>query len=184
VGTALKKGKQDAVLLLPHTLSDEDYATARELCESVGAKLNILLPDCNSWGAVQSGAHPREGGLDAKGILAAAQKGDIKLLYVMGSDPVAKLATPVKARFTVVQELFLTETAKQADVVLPASSFAEKDGTFINIEGREQKIQQAIAPKGESRPDWRIIADVLARLGTPMPYFSARDIYREWKRQA
>jgi formate dehydrogenase major subunit len=67
-------------------------------------------------------------------------------------------------------------------VVFPASSFAEKDGTFVNIEGREQKIKQAIAPKGDSRPDWRIIADLMARLGRPVPYFSARDIYREYTR--
>ncbi len=57
-----------------------------------------------------------------------------------------------------VQELFLTETARRADVVLPAASFAEKDGTFVNIEGREQKIRQAMPPRGDARPDWRIIA--------------------------
>jgi formate dehydrogenase major subunit len=81
-----------------------------------------------------------------------------------------------------VQELFLTETAQSADVLLPAASFAEKDGTFVNIEGREQKIRQAIPPRGNVRPDWRILADLMARLGTPVPYFSARDIYREYRR--
>ena len=67
-------------------------------------------------------------------------------------------------------------------MVLPAASFAEKDGTFVNIEGREQKIKQALPPRGDARPDWRILADLMARLGTPVPYFSARDIYREYTR--
>jgi predicted molibdopterin-dependent oxidoreductase YjgC len=119
--------------------------------------------------------------------MAQILSGELKMLYIMGSDPVVRYHDPAKARkavvqaeFVVVQELFLTETAKLADVVLPATSFAEKDGTFVNIEGREQKIKQAIAPRGDSRPDWRILADLMARLGKPLPYFSARDIYREW----
>jgi predicted molibdopterin-dependent oxidoreductase YjgC len=107
----------------------------------------------------------------------------------MGSDPAVRYHDPAAARralegaeFVVVQELFLTETARYADVVLPAASFAEKDGTFVNIEGREQKIKQALAPRGNSRPDWRILADLMGYLGTPVPYFSARDIYREYSR--
>jgi predicted molibdopterin-dependent oxidoreductase YjgC len=111
------------------------------------------------------------------------------MLYVMGSDPVQKYGDSEFARralasseFTVVQELFLTETARYADIILPAASFAEKDGTFVNIEGREQKIRQAIAPRGDSLPDWRILVDLMSRLGTIVPYFSARDIYREYSR--
>ena len=122
-------------------------------------------------------------------ILSETIIGTIKMLYVMGSDPVANYVDPALARqaieaaeFVVVQELFLTETAKLADVVLPAASFAEKDGTFVNIEGREQKIKQALQPRGDSRPDWRILADLMGRLGTPVPYFSPRDIYREYRR--
>ena len=107
----------------------------------------------------------------------------------MGSDPAVRYHDPAlaqraleRAELTVVQELFLTETARRADLILPAASFAEKDGTFVNIEGREQKINQAIDPCGGSRPDWRILSDLLARLGAPVAYFSARDIYREWQR--
>ena len=178
VAEALEKLTEGAVLLLPHTLAPEDYTAAQAACAARGAKLNVLLPEANSWGAVKAGATA-----DSAEVLS----GSLKMLYIMGSDPVVRYHVPAKAQaalsraeFVVVQELFLTETAKQATVVLPAASFAEKDGTFVNIEGREQKIKQAIAPRGEARPDWRILADLMARLGKPMPYFSARDIYREW----
>lgn len=214
VADALRRGGANAVLLLPHTLAPAEVARAKALCEQTGAKLNVLLPDCNSWGVARAGilpdrlpgmklfsearAHmdtfwktalPPRPGLTTDGMFDGVLNGSVRMLYIMGSDPVTKFYDADRARraleaspFTVVQELFLTETARRADVVFPASSFAEKDGTFVNIEGREQKIKAALAPKGDSRPDWRIIADLMARLGRPVPYFSARDIYREYTR--
>ncbi len=211
---AIKAGGEQAVLLLPHNFDRAEIARAAKLCREAGAKLNVLMPDCNSWGAPRAGVLPdRLPGMAAFGdtqaqvektwnaalpetkgqsvpeMLAGAVSGSVKMLYVMGSDPVANYIDPALARqaieaaeFVVVQELFLTETAKLADVVLPAASFAEKDGTFVNIEGREQKIKQALQPRGDSRPDWRILADLMGRLGTPVPYFSPRDIYREYRR--
>ncbi|MDX1931544.1 MAG: NADH-quinone oxidoreductase subunit NuoG [Capsulimonadales bacterium] len=222
VTQALTEAGENAVLLLPHYLDPEDILRAKMICRTVGAKLNVLLPDCNSWGAPLAGASPaylpgmiRNGasttvgfaearvhlervwnaslptnpGLDMAGILAGAARGKIKMLHIMGSDPAKEYVDPELARkalanaaFVVVQDMFLTETARHADVLLPSSSFIEKDGTFVNIEGREQKIRQAILPRGNSRPDWRILADLFGRLGTPVPYFSARDIYREYAR--
>ena len=214
VTTALARDGENAVLLLPHTLDPKELLRAKILCRSTGAKLNILLPDCNSWGAPFAGASPvflpgmktfaearahvekmwgmtlpESAGHTTSEILHGAAAGKIKMLHIMGSDPATQYSDPVLANkalqgaaFVVVQDMFLTETAKYAHVILPSSSFTEKDGTFVNIEGREQKIRQAIAPKGNSRPDWRILADLFGRLGTPVPYFSARDIYREYNR--
>lgn len=214
VGDALRKNGADAVLLVPHHLPADEIARAKALCAVAGAKLNVLLPDCNSWGAPRAGvspaflpgmkrfdeardhleafwgvALPGTPGLSTDDIFAAIEQDAIKMLYVMGADPAARFIDTAKAiraldrvPFLVVQELFLTETAQRADVVLPAASFTEKDGTFVNIEGREQKIRQALPPRGDCRPDWRILADLMARLGTPVPYFSARDIYREYSR--
>ncbi len=70
-----------------------------------------------------------------------------------------------KLDFLVVQDIFLTETARLADVVLPASTFAEKDGTFSNTERRVQRVRKAIDPVGESRPDWRIVCDIAKGVG-------------------
>jgi formate dehydrogenase major subunit/formate dehydrogenase alpha subunit len=75
--------------------------------------------------------------------------------------------------------MFLTETAKLANVVLPAASFAEKDGTFTNFEGRVQRVQKAISPLGESLPDWEIILRLAEKIGVPMPYSHPQQVMGE-----
>lgn len=116
----------------------------------------------------------------------AALAGDVKAMYIMGEDPVLSDANSrhvVKALrqldFLVVQNLFLTETAKLADVVLPAASFAEKDGTFTNTERRIQRVRKAIEPIGNSRPDSWIIQELSRRMGYPMEYEHAKDVMAE-----
>ncbi|OPZ71201.1 MAG: Formate dehydrogenase H [Firmicutes bacterium ADurb.Bin456] len=84
--------------------------------------------------------------------------------------------------FLVVQDIFLTETAQLADVVLPAASFAEKDGTFSNTERRVQLIRKAIEPIGQSKPDYEIICLISTALGYPMCYNSAEEIFEEMTR--
>ena len=87
--------------------------------------------------------------------------GGVKALYVMGADPAAVAADAEALRgldFLVVQDLFLTATAQLADVVLPAASFAEADGTYTNLERRVQRGPQGIRAAGESRADWAILA--------------------------
>lgn len=96
----------------------------------------------------------------------------IQSLYLIGENPVlseanAKHAIEAmeKLDFLVVQDIFLTETAELADVVLPASTFAEKEGTFSNTERRVQRVRQAIGPVGESKPDWQIVCEMAKKLG-------------------
>jgi predicted molibdopterin-dependent oxidoreductase YjgC len=79
----------------------------------------------------------------------------------------------------VVQDIFLTETAELAHVVLPGVSFAEKEGTYTNTERRVQRVRRAIEPIGQSRPDWQIICDLSTRLGYPMSYSSPKEIMDE-----
>ena len=105
-------------------------------------------------------------------IMPLAREGKIKAIYLMGenptlSDPDANHIREALNRleFFVVQDIFLSETARLADVVLPAASFAEKDGTFTNTERRVQRVRQAIDPVGDSRPDWWIICQIAKRLG-------------------
>jgi formate dehydrogenase alpha subunit len=105
-------------------------------------------------------------------IMPAAHKGQIKAIYLMGENP--SLSDPdanhvrealQKLEFFVVQDIFLSETAQMADVVLPATSFAEKDGTFTNTERRVQRVRKAIEPVGDSRPDWWITCQIARRMG-------------------
>lgn len=110
----------------------------------------------------------------------------VKGLYVMGADIVQGAADPAQARqrlaaldFLVVQELFMTETAQLADVVLPAAAFAEKDGTTTATDRRVQRVRRAVAPPGEARPDWEIICDLAARLGATWRYQSPAAVMAE-----
>jgi predicted molibdopterin-dependent oxidoreductase YjgC len=112
-------------------------------------------------------------GLTLTEILPSIHEGKTKALYIIGSDPVSSIAYTQnikeslgKAEFIVLQDIFFNETARFADVVLPAASFAEKDGTFTNTERRIQKIYKAIEPVGNSRPDWEIICGLARRLGS------------------
>lgn len=111
---------------------------------------------------------------------------DIKLMYIMGENPmvsdpdtnhIKKALTNLD--FLVVQDIFLTETAEFADVILPAASYAEKDGTFTNTERRVQRIRKAVKAPGLARPDWEILSELLDRLGLPGHYQSVEDIFTE-----
>jgi formate dehydrogenase alpha subunit len=128
----------------------------------------------------------RELGLRTPEMLDAMVAGEIKALYVMGEDPVLTDADAHHVRraiasldFLVVQDIFLTETAKYADVVLPAACYAEKDGTFTNTERRVQRVRKAVEPPGEARADDTIIADLSTRMGYAMQYDSPADIFEE-----
>jgi predicted molibdopterin-dependent oxidoreductase YjgC len=81
--------------------------------------------------------------------------------------------------FLVVQDMFMTETAELATVVLPAASFAEKEGTTTNFEGRVQKLREALKPFGDSLPDWKIITHLSNTMGYPMPYSSVHQVMQE-----
>ncbi len=119
-------------------------------------------------------------------FIEQAEAGMLKAFYVFGEDPVmsepnqAKVIESLdKLEFLVVQEIFMSETAKMADVILPATCYAEKDGTFTNTERRVQRVRKAVEPPGQARADWQIICDVSAALGYPMEYPSPAEIFAE-----
>jgi formate dehydrogenase alpha subunit len=119
-------------------------------------------------------------------ILEMLTPGKLKALYIMGENPlitapdVGLTSETLKGlEFLIVQDIFLTETAEFADVVLPAASFAEKDGTFTNIERRVQRVRAAVAPPGEALPDWKIITELSNRIGYRMEYESPALIMEE-----
>jgi formate dehydrogenase alpha subunit len=128
-------------------------------------------------------------GLKMTEMFEAAHEGRIKALYLKGEDPVVTDADTTfieKAishlELFIVQDIFLTETARLADVVLPAASFAEKDGTFTNTERRVQRVRKAIEPKGNSRPDWMIICDIAKGMGVEgFDFDNTQEIFEEMR---
>ncbi len=135
-----------------------------------------------AWGAHLSS----KPGLTLMEMMAAAGSGDIKAIYIMGENPL--LSDPdlqhvkkelQKLDLMIVQDIFLTETAQLADVVLPVASFAEKEGTFSNTERRVQRVRKAIEPPGEAKTDWEVICAISNKIGYPMNYSSAKEIFEE-----
>src|SRR3989338_1343071 len=129
---------------------------------------------------------PDSMGLSVVEVINNALKGKIKALYVMGENPVLSdpdsnhvIEALKKIGFLVVQDIFMSETAELADVVLPGCSFAEKDGTYTNTEGRVQLVKKAIDHIGQSRADWEIICDVASRMGYKMNYKNSAGIMDE-----
>jgi formate dehydrogenase alpha subunit len=129
---------------------------------------------------------PRTPGKPATEIWDNVLKGDIRALYVFGEDPAVADANIShvqsaleKVDFLLVQDIFLTDTAKMADIVLPAACFAEKEGTFTNTERRVQRVRKAVNPPGEARPDWQIICELSKKMGYEMDYPSPSEIFDE-----
>ena len=167
-----------------------------------------LAEDCNSLGALDMGVAPHllpgrqsitdgkvlkrfsarwladlpsEAGLPVSEMLEAAIGGRLRALYVMKSDPAIHIGKePLeKLDFLVVQDLFLTETAQLADVVLPAASFAETEGTFTNLAGRVQNVRKALWPPGEARADDQILAELAKAMGKDPGYASVGGVMAE-----
>jgi len=135
-----------------------------------------------AWNAKLS---PKKG-LTVVEIMHAIEEDKIKALYIMGENPALSDPNLNRTRkalesvdFLVVQDIFLTETAQYAAVVLPAVSFAEKDGTFTNTERRVQRIRKAIAAPGRARIDWQIVCDISKKMDYPMSYDHAGNIMDE-----
>ncbi len=137
----------------------------------------------NAWGVT---GLPDKIGLTATQMIPKAHDGELKALYVIGenplvSDPDLNHAEKSLANldFFVVQDIFLTETAKMADVVLPSKCFAEKEGTFANTERLVQRVRKAVEPPGQALDDWKITCEIGERMGFPMSYQSSRSIMDE-----
>jgi len=154
---------------LPGLASFDDQAMRDKLAKAWDA----TLP------AAGSGAHLTE-------ILKRCRNGQIRALYVVGENPLATLPASMEVRaaldrleLLVVQDPFLNETGQMAHAVLPATTSAEKDGTFTNLEGRVLRVRQGMDAIGESVPDWQILSALANGLGCQWEYESANDIQSE-----
>ncbi|GAG10501.1 unnamed protein product, partial [marine sediment metagenome] len=125
-------------------------------------------------------------GLTVVEMLNAAYEGKIRGLFVMAENPAMSdpdlnhaRAALKKVDFLVVSDIFMTETAKLADVILPGVTIAEKDGTITNTERRVQLIRKAIEPTGNSKPEWQIICELAQKMGYNMSYNNPGEIMEE-----
>jgi formate dehydrogenase alpha subunit len=139
-----------------------------------------------AWGVTDL---PGEVGLTVTKMVPMAHDGEMKAMYIIGENPLVSDPDLNHAEksfsnldFLVVQDIFMTETAKIADVVLPAASFAEKDGTFSNTERRVQRIRKAVEAPGSAWDDWKITSEIAKRMGYPMAYKNCREIFEEISR--
>ena len=159
---------------LPNTLPGYESVTDEAVLAKFAAAWGVEMP-------------PAKVGLTVTEAMDAMLAGDLKALYIMGENPM--LSDPdithveqalKKLDFLVVQDIFLTETAQLADVVLPASTFAEKEGTFTNTERKVQRVRKAVDCPGEARADWKILLDLARHLGADWPsYHGPRSIMDE-----
>ncbi len=185
--SAAKVLKEAENLVIFYGVEGLTYAESKSLAEAcaailvetknVGRAQNGLIavwPKSNTQGAWDMGLRPAEG--DLENALA-----DAKAVYIMAVDPVGddpSLAASLdRDRFLVVQELFMTPTAELADVVFPAESFIEREGTFTSGERRVQRFYPAVKALGETKADWRIITSLAASLGIGLESSSAAAVF-------
>ncbi|UCG21770.1 MAG: molybdopterin-dependent oxidoreductase, partial [Deltaproteobacteria bacterium] len=154
-----------------------------------------LYRQINAQGAMDMGMTPSyhpghvsgsEAGLVYREIIEAALQKKVKGLYLMGVNPMAsqperdKIQDALKqVEFLVVQDMLFTQCGELADVILPSTAPTEQEGTFTNTERRAQKLTPALAAPGSSLPDWRILADLLAKLDSSTTYKNAESVYEE-----
>jgi formate dehydrogenase major subunit len=136
-----------------------------------------------AWGV--TGLHP-ERGLTVTEIIGSVLTGGVRGMYMLGENPflsdpnINKVRKALSAlEFLVVQDIFLTETAEFADVVLPASSYLEKDGTYTNTDRRVQLGRKVLQPPGQARVDWEIVQELAQRIGLAWNYRSPREVFDE-----
>lgn len=129
---------------------------------------------------------PDKPGMTVTEMLPAAAKGNMKAMYIIGENPLVSDADLSHAGksiesldFLVVQDIFLTETAMVADVVLPAASWAEKEGTFTNTDRRVQRVRKAVKSPGEAKTDLEIVAAIAAKMGYEFSNVEAKDVFDE-----
>ncbi|MCU1462678.1 MAG: NADH-quinone oxidoreductase, chain [Acidimicrobiales bacterium] len=143
------------------------------------------------WFSQEWGVLPEEPGLDAAGIVGAAAEGRVQALVLLGADPINDFPDRTLARralagagFVVAVDTFLTDSSREADVVLPAAMYGEKAGTTTNIEGRVTRVNQKVTAPGTVRSDWIIAAELAQRLGGDLGFDSTAAVWAEIARLA
>ncbi|MDP9196686.1 MAG: NADH-quinone oxidoreductase subunit NuoG [Pseudomonadota bacterium] len=170
--------KNPMIILGMGALQREDglavHAAARTFAEATGIirddwnGFNVLHTAAARVGALDLGFVPGAKGLDTNGILNAAGKGDLDIVYLLGADEID--TSRLGKAFVIYQGHHGDRGAHRADVILPGATWTEKNGTYVNTEGRVQQARQAAFPLGEAKEDWKILRALSEKLGKTLPY--------------
>jgi NADH-quinone oxidoreductase subunit G len=187
----LRNAKNPMIMIGQGALSRPDgtrvLGTARRIAESGGLirddwnGFNVLHHAAARVGGLDLGFVPGAGGRDVSGIIAGCKSGDIEVLYLLGADEID--TSDLGAAFVIYQGHHGDRGARRADVVLPGAAYTEKDGTYVNTEGRVQLARRAVFPPGEAREDWKIVRALSASIGQPLPFDALRELRRHmWEK--
>jgi NADH-quinone oxidoreductase subunit G len=135
---------------------------------------NVLHRAAARVGALDLGFVPAPHGRDVDGILDGCKSGDIEILYLLGADEI--VTDDLEPAFVIYQGHHGDSGARRADVVLPGAAYTEKDGTYVNTEGRVQRARRAVFPPGDAREDWKIIRALSGEIGRPLPFDTLHDL--------
>ncbi|MFM1960141.1 MAG: hypothetical protein RL588_1658 [Pseudomonadota bacterium] len=166
----LKGAKSPALVIGAGALSGPNGAAvahaAAQVAKAFGMSWNVLHTAASRVGGLDMGFVPGEGGLDARAMTA---KGALDVLFLLGADEIDLSASDA---FRIYLGSHGDAGAHAADLILPGAAYTEKDGLYVNLEGRVQMGQRAVFPKGEAREDWTILRALSERLGKTLPYDS------------
>ena len=161
---AFKDAGNPMVIVGSDALARDDGAAVLALAAGLGGTLNVLHTAASRVGGLDMGFIPKAGGLGAKAMTA---KGALDVLVLLGADEIDLSATDA---FVVYIGTHGDAGAHRADVILPGAAYTEKNGLYVNTEGRVQMAQRAVFPKGEAREDWAILRALSGHLGATLPY--------------
>jgi NADH-quinone oxidoreductase subunit G len=182
----LRNAKNPMIVVGQGALARADGArvlgAARQIAESCGLVrddwngFNVLHTAAARVGGLDLGFVPGSGGRDVNGIIAGCKSGDIEVLFLLGTDEID--TADLGEAFVIYQGHHGDHGARRADVILPGAAYTEKDGTYVNTEGRVQLTRRAVFPPGEAREDWKILRALSEAIGRPLPFDTLRELRR------
>ncbi len=180
----LRQAKRPMLILGQGAIARPDGAAVLAMARQIAEESGLVREDWNGFnmlhtsaarvGALDLGFVPGEGGLDTAGILAGAVNGTIKVVYLLGADEVDM--SSLGDAFVVYQGHHGDAGAHRADVVLPGAAYTEKNGTYVNTEGRVQTGRRAVFPPGDAREDWAIVRAISGVLGKRLGYNDLQEL--------
>src|SRR5438128_9821766 len=185
----LRNAKNPMIVLGQGALSRPDGAQVLAAARMVAESCRLVRDDWNGFnvlhyaaarvGGLDLGFAPGPGGCDLGGILAGCKSGDVEVLYMLGADEID--TSDLGGAFVIYQGHHGDRGAQRADVVLPGSAYTEKDGTYVNTEGRVQLARRAVFPPGEAREDWKILRALSGVLDRPLPFDMLGELRRRMR---